>query len=160
MNNIIRHPAQTRDFINRTKCIIEQYRQIKITKPEINYCNTLFLNICFSLLSICKIEMTESYNPFISKFPEDIVSKENWGIAADDIEIIKDDLKTVPNIIKGIRDCLDHNKFETNYGDDAGCAPIKWIKFEDEANFKATFPFEDFKQFVNIIANFTLSKLR
>ena len=68
--------------------------------------------------------MTESYNPFISKFPEDIVSKENWGIVADDIEIVKDDLKTVPNIIKGIRDCLDHNKFETNYGGDTGCAPI------------------------------------
>lgn len=158
MNNITRHPAQTKDFINRTKCVIEQYRNIKIAKPEINYCNTLFLNVCFSLMSICKIEMTERFNPFVSKFPEETVSKERWGIDPTNIEIVRDSRKIVPNIVEGIRDCLDHNKFETNYGGDEGCSPIEWIKFNGD-RFKATFAFEDFKMFVNKIADFTISKL-
>lgn len=156
MNKIAQHPIQTVDFIKRTKQILEQYKRIK---PEVNYCNTLFINVCFSLIAICKIEMTQQLEPqFKSNFPDEIVSKDKWGISPEDISIVRDGNKNIANIVEGIRDCLDHNRFEFSPRGDADCAPIEWIKFNSN-KFAAKFDFIDFKRFVKKVAECTLQHL-
>lgn len=160
MSNVTRNNGQTAVFIYRTMQVIKQYNNYKdkISETDINYCNTLFLNACFSLLSICKEAMTIRKKPFESRFPNEIVSEDQWGISPDNIERVKGNGKNVPNIVKGIRDCLDHNKFTFNNDGYGMCAPIEWIEFDSE-EFKAKFKFNDFKHFVNKIAKFTEGQL-
>lgn len=141
-------------FIRNTLEALNQYDQFK-DKLEQSYARTLFLNACVGLLFI-PLSSTV-YN----KLPDEIVSKEKWGIDADDIKECMP-RRTVKHIVRHLRNSIAHNRFD--YDCSRGISiPIEEISFEDmevdgNITFKAKLRFEDFNQFVLKVARFAIEQ--
>lgn len=67
-------------FIKNTLEALKQYEQFK-GELEQSYARTLFINACIGLLFIPRS------NSIYNKLPDEIVSKEKWGIDANDIKV-------------------------------------------------------------------------
>lgn len=146
-------------FIRSTLEALNQYDQFK-DKLEQSYARTLFLNACVGLLFIPRSRTV------YDKLPDEIVSKEKWGIDASDIE------ECIPNssvqkVVRHLRNSIAHNRFD--YDCSRGISiPIEEISFEDFdvkkddkkkiRTFKAKLRFEDFNQFVLKVARFAIEQ--
>ena len=136
-------------FIKNTLEVLKQYEQFKGELGQ-SYARTLFINACIGLLFIPRS------NSIYDKLPDEIVSKEKWGIDADDIKICTPK-RTVKQVARHLRNSIGHNCFEY---DCPLCVskPIEKISFKDlspnsQLTFQATLKFKDFSCFVLKIAN-------
>ncbi len=139
-------------FIKNTLEVLKQYDQFKGELGQ-SYARTLFINACIGLLFIPRS------NSIYDKLPDEIVSKEKWGIDADDIKICTPK-RTVKQVARHLRNSIGHNCFEY---DCPLCVskPIEEISFKDlspnsQLTFQATLKFKDFSCFVLKIANFAV----
>ncbi len=141
-------------FIKNTLKVLDQYKQFKGELKQ-SYARTLFINVCIGLLFIPRS------NSIYHKLPDEIVSKEKWGIEADDIKICIPD-RTIKDVVKHLRNSIGHNRFEYD------CSlyeskTIEKITFEDfdrkKRTFQAILKFEDFSNFVLKIAKFAVENM-
>lgn len=139
-------------FIKNTLEALKQYEQFK-GELEQSYARTLFINACIGLLFIPRS------NSIYNKLPDEIVSKEKWGIDANDIKVCTK-IKTIKHIVRHLRNSIGHNHFEY---DCSLCAskPIDKILFQDfsknkNMTFQALLKFNDFSRFAIKIANYAI----
>lgn len=139
-------------FVRNTLEVLRQYEHFK---DELNqsYARTLFINACIGLLFIPRS------SSIYDKLPDEIISKDKWGIDADDIKICSPN-RTIRNVMRHLRNSIGHNLFEY---DSPLCVskPIDKILFIDlsknnNKTFQATLRFDDFRHFVLKIADFAL----
>jgi len=93
-----------KDFIEKTKTLLEQYEKAKIDQSE-KYEVSLLLNCCVGLLLLPKEKI---YN----KIDEQLNLNDDWGIKETDITIGSSNPKSVKNIIRHLRNSVAHGKFE------------------------------------------------
>lgn len=146
---------QDLDFVVRTKEIIKQYNTIFKEKNK-QFEITLFLNCFVGLLIIPQQRLFKS----LPKKPIDN-SNNDWGIIPEDIEIIKDERKSISNIARHLRNSLSHYRFIANPDNQE----ISSISFEDKLldnetiSFKLTITVENLKVFVNRFADYYIDKI-
>jgi hypothetical protein len=146
---------QNRDFVVRTKELLEQYKKSQIPSEK-KYEVTLLLNCCVGLLMLPRTECYEH-------FPDESVSEKDWGIDPENISIIEGNKKTVPEVARHIRNSVAHYRFVAN--DDSNT--ISSIKFEDidtrnnnEKTFEATIPVNCLRTFLYKTADIITEKLK
>nr|WP_321375707.1 HEPN family nuclease [uncultured Bacteroides sp.] len=93
-----------KDFIERTKILLEQYEKTEINSSE-KYEVSLLLNCCVGLLLIPK---EESYD----KINERLNLNDDWGITESDITIDNSNSKSVKSTLRHLRNSVAHGKFE------------------------------------------------
>lgn len=136
-------------FIKNTLEALKQYEQFK-EELEQSYARTLFINACIGLLFIPNI---------YDNLPDEIVSKEKWGIDANDIKVCTPN-KTIKHIVRHLRNSIGHNNFEYDCSLYAS-KPIDKILFQDfsknkNMTFQALLKFNDFSHFAIKIANYAI----
>lgn len=108
---------------------------------------------------------------------------DNWGISSDKITMEDKDgnnleeLKTVKEVVRHLRNAIAHNHFDFDSGDDSqcGCIPIENIDFVDinmynkktkrknkekiVHKFGVRLTFDEFKQFIENVAKYTIQEI-
>lgn len=136
-----------KEFIKRTLELLK-------LQSEVEYEDTLFVNLCIGLLIIPR----EAYKDRFEQIKNEYINYDEWGICEDNIEIIKpNNEKSIDSVVRHIRNSISHGHFHFKSEDNKN---ITHIFLEDMLNdkktFEATFPIGDFKEFVVKIANYAL----
>lgn len=161
-------------FIERTIKALDQHGR-RLEKGEISYDRTLFINACVGLLLVPS-------STIYDQLPNEVI--DDWGISSDKITMEDKDgnnleeLKTVKEVIRHLRNAIAHNHFNFDSGDECecGCIPIDDIEFVDinlynkrtkrkkgekkVHNFKVQLTFEEFKQFIENVAKYTIREVQ
>lgn len=133
-------------FIERTFEALKQYDE-NLKNTQQSYAHTLFINACVGFL----MTVNESV---LNDFPTSIISEDEWGISPKKIEEIKDDDKSVRNVIKQVRHSIAHFNFKFDYSPHESM-PIERITLK---NWKGHLEIKDldfnaFRCFVLKVAN-------
>lgn len=140
------------DFINRTKSIISQYSDCKLSeKFEV----TLLLNCFVGLLILPQ-------QHWLNDLPNDIINEKVWGIDPNTIKFIQDgETKSVANIVRHLRNSIAHYRFQA-FKDDK--FEISEINFQDFAgkdkSFEITISISKLNFFINKFSDFMLEKIK
>ena len=131
---------QEKDFINRTKTIIEQYEKFQIAEKE-KFEITLFLNCLVGLLILPQQHWFDS-------LPTELISQKEWGINQNHISNIKE-TKNVKDIARHLRNSIAHYEF-TAFSNTLN--KISSIQFKDKdksgsLTFEAEIPLPNLRQF-------------
>lgn len=110
-----------KDFIERTKILLEQYDNTEIIPSE-KYEVSLLLNCCVGLLLIPKEESYIKINGLLNL-------NDDWGITEDDITIDSSNSKSVKNTLRHLRNSVAHGKFKFLEPEEGN--QIERIEFED-----------------------------
>ena len=94
-------------FIERTFEALKQYEE-NLKGTQQSYAHTLFINACVGFL----MTVNESV---LNDFPTSIISEDEWGISPKKIKEIKDDDKSVRNVIRQVRHSIAHFNFKFDY---------------------------------------------
>ena len=143
---------QELDFIHRTKIILEQYKNFRISEKE-KFEVTLFINCLVGLLILPQ-------QNWFDNLPTDIVSLKEWGIKEEHISvIIEEETKNVKDIARHLRNSIAHYNFTVF---DNSSKEISRIKFEDfdrdnNKTFEATIPILNLRLFTTKLTD-TLTK--
>lgn len=149
-------------FIKRTQMALRQHGR-RLKKGEISYDRTLFINACVGLLLVPSATIYD-------KLPNSSINE--WGISAEKISMKDsdgnelDELKTVQEVVRHLRNAIAHNRFEFKCEDDGKSVPIDDINFIDishkhiekikrkkvVAEFEVKLTYEEFKAFIEKVA--------
>lgn len=149
------YKQQKYDFVNRTKEILDQYKQWSVKVPEgKRYEITLLLNCFVGLLVI----PNEEWNNYL---PDDLVSEKQWGLKPEHISLIEGGKKQIKEIVRHLRNSVSHYEF-TSFGNNKG--DITRIDFKDfnkqgTQTFEATIPVINLRVFLDKFSEFMLRKM-
>jgi hypothetical protein len=144
---------QERDFIIRTKALIEQYDHFQI-ENDVKYEVTLLLNCLVGLLILPQQQ-------HIVNLPDVIIIHEEWGITIQDIAHIEGNPNSVRDIARHMRNSIAHYHFEA-FGD--ANANIDQIRFRDynrnhDLTFEATLSLEKIRIFITNLSDAFLAQM-
>lgn len=158
-------------FIERTRKALKQHVR-NLAVGEISYDRTLFINACVGLLLVPNATIYD-------ELPNIPINE--WGISADKIRMKDgdgnelDELKTVQEVVRHLRNAIAHNRFDFNSGNNVESIPIDNINFIDinhglykrrkhhkekvVAEFGVELTYEEFKQFIEKVADFAIDHI-
>jgi hypothetical protein len=142
------------DFVQRTKTIIEQYKDFPIPEKE-KFEATLLINCLVGLIMLPQQHWYDS-------LPTDILNGEEWGIKSEQVTFIKPgEQKNVKNIARHLRNSIAHYRFKA-FDDSTG--KISSFHFKDcdtkhNKTFETKIPLSDIAKFAKKLSDIFLSEM-
>jgi hypothetical protein len=97
------YTIQEKDFVKRTKEIIQQYDNVVVPDKE-RYEVTLLLNCMVGLLILPQ-------QKWLNNLPSDVITEKKWGIDSNKIDILSQQNKTVKEVARHMRNAISHFRF-------------------------------------------------
>lgn len=146
------YEKQELDFIKRTKKIIEQYDNIHFQNSEERFEKTLFINCLVGLLIIPQ-------QHWFNILPRKKIT-ENWGIRECDIKFISNNIKTIRNIARHLRNSITHYNFKILPDKNGEIEKIKFIDINNDVkSFEAIIKIDNLKTFTYKLTDFLIEEI-